>query len=280
MEQIFVYSKKPVDFAPKDGFEPKEETGDGLYRYTLPLNTHRERFAADALDFIFGALIQNIVENRLRINKSMGGSANGRISSLFSEKLSAYLYITGNKNKIDNIIRSLLRESGVINIDGLVTFRLRELSNDISAFFDLLFYEYNIQKQYDDFIALVRDYIQVERPKEAEIHIVFGRGGFTLYNSNKANITRAALRKYRSDQSASEGSLNDFLISSLLYYLPERIVIHSDSGKFDPKGERAAGVRIIETIKTIFEKRVHCCEGTGCGFCGDTAAEEPEPVRQ
>lgn len=253
MAQTCVFTKCPV--IGFEGVNARREALAGGFCYTVEHNGD----ARALVGFVVHAVICNLVNRRLRGN---GLGADKKTSELFIQKLAAYLSITGNKGRFEETAGCLLAESGIIDIDGIITFRLKEIADDISAFFDLLYYEYNVRKQYDDFIALLKDYVRLEGAGEEAVHIVFRGKGFVLYNAKKANITYSALKSYNHDSDFSDGNLNDFLISSLLNYLPKKIILHSQNSFKDN-----SSARIADTITAIFTERVVRCEG-GCELCG------------
>lgn len=214
------------------------------------------------LDFVFFALVRRNVERTLNAG-SREGALDVRLVDTFAEKLIDYFTATGAREKIKGKVRAALGTQGMIHLDGIMNFRLREFGRDVQNFFERLFYEYQVQKQYEDFIALIRDFVETEHPLGAVIHIVLRERSFRLYDGRMRDITQSALRKYKRDVRGHEGSYNDFLISSLLDALPQRIVIHRH-----PMGaaEMAGGLdaRIIETVRAIFAERVEFCPLGAC----------------
>lgn len=254
MAQIYVHSKTPLRDAPGELFRRRVEYGGGI-RYTVAPGCDMNAVT----DAVFRALTRIVTQKRL---KEGGATADGaQYVDAFSEKLSSYLYITGARQKIEEAIEAVLSERGIIDIDGFATFRMKEHDCDIAAFFDLLFYKRCVRKQYDEFIALLREYVCLGSPREEAVHVVFNGGGFSLYNADKADITYQALKSFRNDWDFSGGNINDFLIASLLHYLPKKIIIHCGE-------DRLENVRITETVLAVFGERVSCCEGGCCGLCG------------
>ncbi len=116
--------------------------------------------------------------------------------------------------------------------------------------------EYLIEKEYDEFVSLLRLYISSEESNIDIIHLIYCKNNPILLDKNKNIIktdTGILRAKYLSDITFSS---YDIILNTLLNLLPQKIYIHlidEDEGEF------------IETLKLIFEKRINIC--TDCNIC-------------
>ena len=141
-------------------------------------------------------------------------------------------------------------------LDGFVNFRLKKYIKEIDEIADLAVDKYVLEKEYNEFISLLKLYINSKEPEESIVHLIYQNEGSTLLNSEKKIIDTTSNifdAKYLSDISFSS---NDYALNALLNLLPEKIYIHLIDSSED---------EFIETLKLIFENRVNIC--TDCPIC-------------
>ena len=137
-------------------------------------------------------------------------------------------------------------------LDGFVSFRLENYLYTLEEIVDYNVNEYVIEKEYTEFINLLKMYVDSKPPESSTIYLVYCNGESVLLNKNKdlidlnENITNA---KYLSDISFSS---NDYALNALLSLLPAKIEIHlvGDEDEF------------INTLKLVFRNRVSICYNT------------------
>ena len=140
-------------------------------------------------------------------------------------------------------------------LDGFVNFRIRDYIDCLDNIVDFSVSQFIINREYAEFIDLLRMYID-SRETEAEIvHLIYLSGESILLDKNKnvISLSKESMdSRYLSDISFSS---NDYALNSLLALLPRRIIIHLIGPSDD----------FIDTIKLIFENRVSVCED--CNIC-------------
>ena len=116
--------------------------------------------------------------------------------------------------------------------------------------------QYLIEKEYNEFVSLLRLYISTELPQCEELHLVYKDSTPILLDENK-NIIQADSdlfkAKYLSDISFSE---SDFALNTILNIIPQKLYIHLIDNEID---------EFINTLELIFEKRAVVC--TDCNIC-------------
>ena len=148
-----------------------------------------------------------------------------------------------------------IAENKTIILDGFVYFRLQEYTKCLDNLVDTAVNQFVIEKEYTEFVDLLRIYVESRLPEFSVLHLIYNKGESILLDSQKNvvsvsdNIYNA---KYLSDISFSS---NDYALNTLLTLLPEKIEIHL----IDEEDE------FINTIKLIFENRVSIC--TDCNIC-------------
>lgn len=140
-------------------------------------------------------------------------------------------------------------------LDGFVNFRLDNYYKTIEEIVDLAVNQYIIEKEYTEFINLLKLYIDSREPLSSIVHLVYTNGESILLDQNKSvinlqdNIFNA---KYLSDITFSS---NDYALNALLTLLPKKIEIHLISYEDE----------FIDTLKLIFGSRIFIC--TECNIC-------------
>lgn len=156
------------------------------------------------------------------------------------------------KNEIYTEVLKYIIENKYMILDGFVSFRLENYIYTLEEIVDYNVNEYVIEKEYTEFINLLKMYVDSKPPESSTIYLVYCNGESVLFNKNKdlidlnENITNA---KYLSDISFSS---NDYALNALLSLLPAKIEIHlvGDEDEF------------INTLKLVFRNRVSICYNT------------------
>lgn len=161
-----------------------------------------------------------------------------------------------NTKLLDNKnIKEYVKENKAMILDGFVYFRLRAYLEYLDEVVDSGVNQFVIEKEYREFISLLRVYVESKVPKYNLLHLIYINGESILLDE-KRNIVSVSENiynaKYLSDISFSS---NDFALNTLLCLLPKRIEIHliDDEDEF------------INTLKLIFEGRVTICKD--CDIC-------------
>ena len=161
-----------------------------------------------------------------------------------------------NRNKtIYSKVQKYLKKNKSMILDGFVTFRIREYIEKIDELVDEGVNKYIIEKEYAEFISLLKMYVNSKDPETEEIHLIYTNGESILLDKNKDIITISNNNfnaKYLSDITFSS---NDFALNALLSLLPKKINIHLITKKDE----------FIDTLCLIFENRVYMC--TDCNIC-------------
>ena len=167
-------------------------------------------------------------------------------NSLFDKKFKIlydnfYKYISSNKTLI---------------LNGFINFRLKKYLSILDEVMNEAVNSFIIEKEYLEFISLLKLYVNSQNYGCEIVHIVFSHTESMLLDKNKNPIivTNDIFKsKYLSDISFSS---NDYILNSLLDLLPKKIYIHLIDGFVD---------EFIDTLKLVFENRVILCND--CNIC-------------
>lgn len=158
-----------------------------------------------------------------------------------SIKISCIEYFSNNKSVI---------------LDGFVNFRINEYIKIIDYIVDLSVNKFIIDREYSEFIDLLKCYINSRDCNFSLVHLIYRTQESTLLDESKNIISlddSILNNKYLSDISFSS---NDYTLNTLLTLLPKKIYIHLIDSVED---------EFINTLKLIFGNRISICND--CNIC-------------
>ena len=159
------------------------------------------------------------------------------------------------KDEIYSVVIKYINENKSMILDGFVNFRLDEYLNTIDTVVEYSINKYVIEKEYNEFISLLKFYIDSKEAKTNLVHLIYINNESILLDENKNII---AFKddifdyKYLSDISFSS---NDYALNALLTLLPKKIEIHIIGYEDE----------FIDTLKSIFTSRIFICRN--CNIC-------------
>ena len=145
-----------------------------------------------------------------------------------------------------------------IIIRGFVQFRLTEYMEGLYADLYEAIEDYYIEKEYEEFLELLKEYIDVKPSLIDLVHINTDSDGnyvFFDFKMNKINVEiedEASLNLFK-----NFFTRDDILLSFLIALTPKRIIWH--------KTQNLRNGNILNTVKAIFKNRVSVC--TNCSEC-------------
>ncbi len=159
------------------------------------------------------------------------------------------------------IVRKLVdyfQGSNSLILDGFVNFRLKDYIKDLEEVVDKAVDDFLMEREYKEFIRLLRYFVDIQEPKFNTVHVIVGYDNkYTLLDEDKKEITNECIQEFVDEISEGEINYDDLLVSSLITLAPRKIMIHS-TGQFKNK-------ELLETIKNVFSGNVVIC--TGCDVC-------------
>lgn len=168
------------------------------------------------------------------------------------------VYLMNRKNSIVKKIQQCVEENKEMNVDGFLRFRTKEYIEDIQDIVDKIVEQYMSYKEYNEFINLLKYFVDIQESKIKEVNIIIDNdGNYIIKGENDEDISEKFFSEISDIKSSAEVTVEDMLISALITNVPEKIVIHCV--------ENCNNKEILETIKKVFEDRVHFCNN--CNLC-------------
>jgi len=159
------------------------------------------------------------------------------------------------KEKINECLINYISEHKYFILDGFVNFRLFEYNSLIEECVDIAVNKYIVDKEYKEFIELLRGYVTSQKNRTDTIHVIYSDAEPILMDE-KQNIlvydNQFEHPKYLSDITFSS---KDYCLNALLNLLPKKIIVHM----------LAKEDEFVETLKLIFENRLMICKE--CNIC-------------
>lgn len=159
-------------------------------------------------------------------------------------------------NFLSNIFYKYISTHKALFLKGFITFRIKKYIEILNSQIDKSVNKFLIQREYTEFISLLKMYVNTETTKIDTIHLIYSNSTPIILDSNKnvikidENMFNA---KYLSDITFSA---NDYALNTLLTLVPSKIYIHLIDNNID---------EFITTLKLIFENRVIYCND--CSIC-------------
>ncbi|MGL5615540.1 MAG: putative sporulation protein YtxC [Sarcina sp.] len=182
-----------------------------------------------------------IIEVDLQINKILSGK----------EKIS-----DENGIKFQNIVNSMISEikdfmmeEGVINIDGFIRFRLKTMKEKIETVVDKVVEIYMVEKEYNEFIKLLKYFVEIQESKMDVINInIKNNGEYIVEDENGKNLFEEFIKDLVENKDNQSINAEDVIISGLITNAPKHIYITNR--------EYCLNKEFLNTISEVFGERV------------------------
>lgn len=165
-------------------------------------------------------------------------------------------YFDEKYNCLINDFSSYLYEHKSIILTGFINFRIRDYINILENIVDEAVNSYVIEKEYLEFVSLLKLYINSQDSTCKLVHLIYSNETSILLDEDKNIINPNSdffKAKYLSDITFSS---NDYALNTLLTLLPKKIYIHLIDNYID---------EFVHTLGLIFEGKVEVC--TDCNIC-------------
>lgn len=229
----------------------------------ITLKTHVSNFLADYIirqyeEKLITRIINsnycyfNSIEKKEILNKAL------RIIRNDDRNFFNSLFQVRRRNTIVRKLIDYFESSNSMILDGFVNFRLKDYVKDLEEIVDKAVDDYLMEREYREFIRLLRYFVDIQEPKFDTIHVIAGFDNrYILLDETKKEITNECIQEFISEISEGDINYDDLLVSSLITFAPRKIVIHC-TGQLRNK-------ELLETIKNVFPDKVFMC--SGCEIC-------------
>jgi putative sporulation protein YtxC len=133
-------------------------------------------------------------------------------------------------------------------LEGFMRFRMKDYLEKWESVLKKNVDEYVMEKEYKEFIGVLRYFVLLREPKEITIHLYYNeREGYELSDAHRNRITDDGLSGTKSPV-RNKMTKEDVVLSALINISPEKIIIHNSKDITEK--------RLLMTIKNVFLDRV------------------------
>ncbi len=162
------------------------------------------------------------------------------------------------KEKVMQRILEYLELSKNLIVEGFISFRLKDYQEELELIVNTAVDELLMEKEYQEFIRLLKYFVEIQEPRIEKVQIVFKNNGkFSLLDEKDKPIKHECLDGLMIDLIENEINYEDLLISALITLAPQGLILHKES--------EVESNETIKTIEKVFGNRVIIC--SGCSKC-------------
>ena len=163
-----------------------------------------------------------------------------------------FIYCNNKINSILDKIQECIEENKEVNINGFLTFRMRELREDIEDIIEKVVEGYMVEKEYKEFIKLLKYFVDIQESKMEKVNIyVLENAKYKITDGYDEDIFTSFLKDLSECKLGIDANVEDIIISGLITNSPKCINIYGR--------ENCANKEFIDTIVNVFGDRVRIC---------------------
>ena len=164
------------------------------------------------------------------------------------------IYCLNRINCIIQKIRECICEKQEMNVDGFITFRMRMLREDIEKIIDKVVEKYMVEKEYEEFVRLLKYFVDIQECKIEKIIISIEEGNhYIIKDEYGRDLYKDFLKELTGDEKDYDINIEDILISGLITSSPKKIIIYGE--------KNCQNKEFLDTVKNVFgEKMIFCDE--------------------
>ncbi|HHW62045.1 MAG TPA: hypothetical protein GX404_09095 [Syntrophomonadaceae bacterium] len=164
----------------------------------------------------------------------------------------------GRKNRIAHKIMDYLYSNNILFIEGFIQFCMREYLNEIRFAVDLACEELKSEKEYNEFVQLLRYFVDTQPSYIIEVNLFIDKqGNYILWDEDGKRLDDDLINYYLEDLLVPDITLDDILISILITIAPRRIILHRTGDEILNES--------VKMIQQVFAERIQECRG--CKHC-------------
>jgi putative sporulation protein YtxC len=168
------------------------------------------------------------------------------------------VYYINRKNSIVEKITRCIEENSEINIRGFLTFRTKELIGELECIVDKVVEDYMVEKEYNEFIKLLKYFVEVQESKVDEVNILIeSSGNYKLRDEEGKDLLGDIMMELPRVKFDSKENQEELIISAMITSAPKKVIIHCV--------DNCRNKELIQTISNVFVNRVYYCDK--CAEC-------------
>lgn len=166
----------------------------------------------------------------------------------------------GRRAEVVPRLLEYLERHTMLNLDGFVTFRLKDYVDELIAALDRAVDGFLLEKEHGEFIDLLRHVVDSRPDRPAVVHCLWRRGAAALEDDDGRAIGADLLAELGPVATSREIAEEDLLISALITLAPRQVRLHLPADPGEGMSAEARG-----TLDAVFPRGVQECRG--CARC-------------
>lgn len=162
---------------------------------------------------------------------------------------------------IKNKFKEVIENSGLINLNGFIKFRLKFISLYAAQIVEKSIDNYLMKKEYFDFINIIRYITEVEEKDYDMVNVIYNNNRLQVYDNSMKKLTYIGTMETSKELDGKSSGYDEAVINTLLSLAPRKIKLHL--GKESIDNEEA--LNTVEVIRQIFSDKLELC--SGCKYC-------------
>lgn len=164
----------------------------------------------------------------------------------------AKVIYANRREKLRKQLIQFLKENPVCALDGFARFRMKTYRQALVTCVKDAVNEYLVDKEYKEFIQMLRYFVSVQSPKLERIHVIQeGPKQFKMLQEDGSPICLKEMDHALQEAVEQTFSHEDYIVSTLLTVAPAYVSLHA----------RYPEENVIRTLMQVFEGRIVVCEG-------------------
>jgi len=178
------------------------------------------------------------------------------LSGLSEISEDASIPLPSRKTDIARRAETYLSQHVYLDLEGFLRFRLTSYRADLKDTVDYAVDEFISNRQYQEFISLLKYFVYFQDAKIPEVHLIhYGGNKYAMLDHRLKPIELSRTEEVVVETIDRELNYEDMIVSTLISASPKHVSIHT----------RDPNTLSIKTIRQIFEGRTTLC--TDCKFC-------------
>lgn len=159
------------------------------------------------------------------------------------------------KTRLYQQILEYLQDHREMILDGFVRFRCKPYRDTLYDAIELGMEQYMEDKEYKEFVELLRYFVSVQETRYELVHVVRGSSKPFLFFDENGSLINLDQLDMILNSVGQEFREEDYVVSALITLAPKRILFHLAEQR----------TSLIETLNGIFGERLAACES--CVYC-------------
>ncbi len=139
-----------------------------------------------------------------------------------------------------------------------MAFRTQKYKVILEDVIEQTIYDYEMQKDYIQFINFLLDTKSMQEAKEEVMHLIpKEEGDILLLDEYMQDRTKAYMQQYCNELEDEKMQIEDKVLHILICVSPKKVIIHKDIKGLNP--------HFLDTLKALFKEQLSYCDG--CENC-------------